>query len=152
MDQDRWSAVDAYLTERLVAPDATLDEALAANAAAGLPPHDVSALRGKFLKLVARMIGARHVLGIGTLGAVSTIWFARALGEGGRVVTLEADPRHAAVARANPARAGVADRVDLRVRPALDSLPALAGELPFDTALKTVGGKGWDGFALALVE
>ncbi len=96
------------------------------------PPHDVSALQGKFLHLVARMIGARRVLEIGTLGGVSTLWFARALGAGGRIVTLEADPRHAAIARANLERAGVADRVDLRVGPALDSLPALAGEAPFD--------------------
>lgn len=200
--------------------DAALAEALAANAAAGLPAHDVSPAQGKLLHLLARMVGARRVLEIGTLGGYSTLWLARALPPGGRVVTLEADPRHAAVARANFERAGLADRIELRLGRALDALPRLEAEAqgPFDlvfldadkpnhaaylagalrlarpgsvivadnvvregavidaastddrvqgiraffellaaesrldaTAIQTVGEKGWDGFAIALV-
>ena len=215
-----WTAVERWLDAQLIAPDPTLDAVLAANAAAGLPAHDVSPSQGKLLHLLARIAGARAILEIGTLGAYSTIWLARALPADGVVVTLEADVRHAEVARANLARAGVASRVDLRVGPALDTLPLLAAErrAPFDlvfidadkrsnvayldwalrlarpgaaividnvvrdgavldassadetvrgvralaerladepridaTALQTVGGKGWDGFVLALV-
>lgn len=221
MSQERWSAVDAYIAQKLVPADPALTAALAANAAAGLPPHDVSPPQGKLLHLLARMSGAKRVLEIGTLGGYSTIWLARALPEDGRVVTLEADPHHAAIARANIERAGLSDRVDLRVGPALDTLPALhaSGLGPFDlvfidadkpnnphyldwalklsrpgtvivadnvvrdgaavdgtspdtsvqgirrffdrlaaetrvtaTALQTVGSKGWDGFAIAIVE
>lgn len=214
-----WSAVDDYIVERLVPADPLLDAALAANDAAGLPKIDVAATQGKFLHLLARMVGARRILEIGTLGGYSTIWLARALPAEGRLVTLEAEPKHARVAWANLARAGLADRVDLRLGPALDSLPALAGEPPFDvifidadkennphylgwalklarkgsvilcdnvvrdggvidaasadpaligirrffdaladeprlsaTALQTVGHKGWDGFAIAIVD
>jgi predicted O-methyltransferase YrrM len=134
MDQDRWNAVDAYIVDRLVASDEALDQVFAANAAAGLPAIDVSPPQGKLLHLIARMIGARRVLEIGTLGGYSTIWFARALPEGGQVVTLEAEPAHAEVARANFARAGVTDRIELRLGQALDSLAALAAEgaAPFD--------------------
>ena len=215
-----WTAVERWLDAHLVAPDPTLDAVLAANAAAGLPAHDVSPSQGKLLHLLARIAGARAVLEIGTLGAYSTIWLARALPADGVVVTLEADARHAEVARANLARAGVASRVELRVGAALETLPLLAAErrAPFDlvfidadkrsnvayldwalrlarpgaaividnvvrdgavldassadesvrgvralaerladepridaTALQTVGGKGWDGFVLALV-
>lgn len=215
-----WTAVERWLDAQLIAPDPTLDAVLAGNAAAGLPAHDVSPSQGKLLHLLARIAGARAILEIGTLGAYSTIWLARALPADGVVVTLEADVRHAEVARANLARAGVASRVDLRVGPALDTLPLLAAErrAPFDlvfidadkrsnvayldwalrlarpgatividnvvrdgavldaastdesvrgvralagrlaheprvdaTALQTVGGKGWDGFVLALV-
>jgi predicted O-methyltransferase YrrM len=218
--QERWSAVDAFFADRLAPPDPTLDAVLAANAAAGLPPHDVSPLQGRFLELLARMIGARRVLEIGTLGGYSTIWLARALPADGRIVTLEADPHHAAVARANFARAGLAERIELHEGPALESLAALAraradsfdlvfidADKPSNpaylahalaltrpgsvivgdnvvrdgavvdpgsadprvegvrrftdliaaeprllaTALQTVGAKGWDGFALALV-
>lgn len=221
MSQKQWSAVDDYITATLGLQDAALGAALRANAAASLDAIDVSAPQGKFLHLVARMIGARRILEIGTLGGYSTIWLARALPDGGRVVTLEIDPHHAEVAKANVARAGLADRVDLRVGPALDTLPRLEteGAGPFDlifidadkpnnpfylqwalklarrgaviigdnvvrggevvdagsadpsvrgtralfdmlaaeprlsaTALQTVGSKGWDGFAIAIVE
>jgi predicted O-methyltransferase YrrM len=133
MDRESWGAVDAYIAERLV-PDETFEAVMAANAAAGLPAIDVSPAQGKLLYLMARMIGARRMLEIGTLGGYSTIWLARALPEGGKVVTLEAMPRHAEVARANFALAGVADRIELRLGFALDSLAALAreGSEPFD--------------------
>lgn len=134
MGQDQWSAVDGYLAQKLIPPDRVLAETLDRNLAAGLPQHDVSPLQGKFLHLLARMTGARRVLEIGTLGGYSTIWLARALPEDGRVVTLEHDPRHAEVARANIDRAGLSDRVDLRVGAALDTLPAIHAEGlgPFD--------------------
>ena len=221
MGQEAWCAVDRYIVDRLVPADPALDEALAANQVAGLPAHDVSPAQGKLLHLLARMIGARRVLEIGTLGGCSTIWLARALSEGGVVVTLEADPHHAEVARGNIERAGLAACVDLRVGPALETLPQVgaAGLGPFDlvfidadkpsnpdylawalklarpgaviigdnvvrggavvdpdsadprvqgirrffnllageprlsaTAIQTVGSKGWDGFALAIVD
>jgi predicted O-methyltransferase YrrM len=213
-----WKEVDAYIGDKLVAPDPALDAALAANAAAGLPVIDVSPAQGAFLHLLARIAGARRVLEIGTLGGYSTIWLARALPEGGRLVTLEAEPRHVEIARANIAAAGLDEVVELRPGLALDTLPSLAGEPPFDlvfidadktgsaeylgwalrlsrpgtvivldnvvrggdvldasgtdpavagirrafdtlaaeprlaaTALQTVGAKGWDGFAIAIV-
>jgi len=213
---ENWNATDDYLADRLVGDDPALSAALEANAEAGLRPIDVAPVQGKFLHLLARIRGARRVLEIGTLGGYSTIWLARAVGESGHVTTLEYEPRHAEVARANLDRAGVGDRVDIRVGAALDILPALEG--PFDlvfidadkennsnyvrealrlsrpgtvivvdnvvragaisdpdaddpnarasreliavlaaeprldaTALQTVGVKGWDGFALALV-
>lgn len=129
-----WEPVDAYIGEKLLGHDQLLAAALAANAEAGLPPIDVSAAQGKMLHLFARMAGARRILEIGTLGGYSTIWLARALPADGKLVTLELDPHHAAVARSNIARAGLADRVDLRVGPALDSLAAMqaACEAPFD--------------------
>ena len=132
--QGQWSAVDAFFAGHLAPPDPVLEAVLSANAAAGLPPHDVSPLQGRFLELLVRMIRARRVLEIGTLGAYSTIWMARALPENGTIVTLEADPHHAATARANLARAGVADRVALHEGPAVESLTALARarEEPFD--------------------
>ncbi len=220
MSQEQWTAVDRYLTDLLVPPDAALEAALADSAAAGLPAINVSPNQGKLLHLLARLMGARTVLEIGTLGGYSTIWLARALPPGGRLVTLEADARHAEVARANLARAGVDGVVELRLGPALETLPQLAaeGRGPFDfifidadkegypdylawslrlsrrgtlivadnvvrkgavidpacddprvlgarrfnellaadprvsaTAIQTVGGKGYDGFALALV-
>ena len=215
----RWNAVDDYFAQ-IVRQDEALDAALAANAAAGLPPIDVSPAHGKMLHLFARIAGARKALEIGALGGYSTIWIARALPAGGRLITLEADERHASVARANVARAGLADRVEVRVGAALDSLPGIEAEglAPFDfvfidadkennanylawalrlsrpgttivvdnvvrdgrildaasrdsdvvgvremfemmqgeprlsaTAVQTVGAKGWDGFALAVV-
>jgi predicted O-methyltransferase YrrM len=221
MAQDLWDAVDAYIIDRLLPPDPVLDAVMAANAAAGLPAIDVSPAQGKLLYLLARMSGARRILEIGTLGGYSTIWLARAVPAGGLVVTLEAMPDHAEVARANFARAGLADRIDLRLGNALDSLPVIAAEAggPFDlvfldadkqnnpayltwalklarpgtviiadnvvregeiidaastdgsikgvrrffdmlaeeprlsaTAIQTVGGKGWDGFAFAIVD
>lgn len=220
MTRGDWPETDAYLAETLMAADPMLDAVLAANAAAGLPAADVSPLQGKFLNLLARMTGARRILEIGTLGGYSTIWLARALTSGGRVVTLEANALHARTARENFARAGLTDRIDLREGAALDTLAALHAEAgaPFDlvfidadkpnnsnyldwtlkltrpgsvivadnvvragavtdaagtdasvrgvrafldkagrdprlslTALQTVGVKGWDGFALALV-
>jgi predicted O-methyltransferase YrrM len=221
MNQRTWSAVDAFIVERLVRSDTALADALAANAAAGLPSYDVSPAQGKLLHLLARMIDARRILEIGTLGGYSTIWLARALREGGLVVTLEAEAKHAAVARQNITRAGLASCVDLRVGPALATLPQIAREglAPFDlifidadkasnadylawslklarpgsvivgdnvirngaildagsadanirgtrrffdllaseprlsaTVIQTVGDKGWDGFALAIVD
>ena len=215
----RWNAVDDYFAQ-IVQQDEALDAALAANAAAGLPPIDVSPAHGKMLHLFARIAGARKALEIGALGGYSTIWIARALPAGGRLITLEADERHASVARANVARAGLADKVEVRVGAALDSLPGIEAEglAPFDfvfidadkennanylawalrlsrpgttivvdnvvrdgrildassrdsdvvgvremfemmqgeprlsaTAVQTVGAKGWDGFALAVV-
>lgn len=131
-----WSAVDSYLTGRLHARDEVLEGVLEANRRAGLPAIDVSEAQGKFLHLLARATGARRVLEVGTLGGYSTIWLARAVGEGGRVVTLEADPRHAEVAGGNFRAAGLAERIDLRVGPALTTLPALQAEgaAPFDLA------------------
>jgi predicted O-methyltransferase YrrM len=134
MSQEQWSAVDRFIAEMIVPADPALDAALADSAAAGLPSISVSPNQGKLLHLLARVQGARHILEIGTLGGYSTIWLARALPEGGRLVTLEADPKHAEVARANIARAGLANRVDLRLGLALETLPQLASEGlgPFD--------------------
>ena len=219
-DNKRWDAVDAYFTRTIVGQDGALESALAANDAAGLPQIDVSPPQGKLLYLMARMAGARRALEIGALGGYSTIWIARALPADGLLVTLEADEKHATVARTNVARAGLGDRVDVRVGPALDTLPKIEAEglRPFDfvfidadksnnanylgwalrlsrpgtvvvvdnivrngriadaasrdadvtgtrqmfemmareprlqaTAIQTVGAKGWDGFALAIV-
>jgi len=134
MSKEQWTAVDRYLTDLLVAPDATLDAALEASSAAGLPAINVTPNLGKFLFILARMLGAKNILEVGTLGGYSTIWLARALSAGGRLVTLEADSKHAAVARANIARAGLSDVVDLRVGLALDLLPGVAADMqaPFD--------------------
>jgi predicted O-methyltransferase YrrM len=134
MSQKQWSAVDRYFVEKLALADPALTEALARNEANGLPRIDVSPPQGKFLHLIARMIGAARILEIGTLGAYSTIWLARALSKDGRVVTLEYEPHHARVARANIESAGLSHLVDLRVGPALDTLPDVeaAGIGPFD--------------------
>ncbi|MET8423159.1 O-methyltransferase [Nocardia sp. NPDC004860] len=213
-----WAEVDRYLVETLVGDEDS--ETLRANAEAGLPAIDVSPPQGKLLYLIAKSVRARRVLEVGTLGGYSTTWLARAVGKAGRVVTLEYQPKHAEVARHNLDRAGVGERVDIRVGAALDSLPVLAEEQPepFDlvfidadkvnnanyvrwalrltrpgsviivdnvvrnggiadaasadaavrasrevieliateprldgTVLQTVGGKGWDGFAYAVV-
>ena len=122
MERKTWSAVDDYIGERLVQPDRALIGALAGNAQAGLPAIDVSAAQGKLLHLLARVQGARRVLEIGTLGGYSTIWLARALPADGRLVTLEVDPHHAAVARANLDAAGVGDLVDVCIGPAIETL------------------------------
>lgn len=213
-----WDAVDTYINDQLIGDDPALDGALARAAAAGLPAHDVAPNQGKLLHLLARLQGARTILELGTLAGYSTIWLARAVpADGGRVVTLEANPDYAAVARENLAAAGVADRVEVVVGDAMETLATLDG--PFDlvfldadkqrnpeylehalaltrpgsliiadnvvrdgaladaadedprvigirrfterlgaaadvtaTAVQTVGTKGWDGFALALVE
>jgi predicted O-methyltransferase YrrM len=216
IDASLTERVDEYVTHHLVGTDPVLDAALADSAAAGLPPIAVSAPQGKFLQLLARIHQARTVLEIGTLGGYSTICLARGLPRDGRVVTLEVNPAHAEVARANLARAGLADRVEVLVGPALTTLPTLTG--PYDlvfvdadkrsnpdyvrwalrltrpggvivvdnvvrngavldaastsadvlgtratfellateprldaTAIQTVGAKGWDGFAIAVV-
>lgn len=220
MNQDTWNAVDDYLTGTLVKQDAVLEEALRASEAAGLPAISVSPPQGKLLHLLARIQGATNILEIGTLGGYSAIWLARAMPAGGRLISLEVDPRHAEVARANLARAGFANIAKVRLGRAIDSLPELERESagPFDfifidadkpsnpdyfawalrlsrrgtvivvdnvvrkgavadaasddaavqgvrrlnqlmaaeprvsaTAIQTVGGKGYDGFALALV-
>jgi predicted O-methyltransferase YrrM len=208
--------VDGYFADLLAPEDAGLRAALARNAAQGLPRIDVSTTQGKMLALFARMVGARRILEIGTLGGYSSIWMARALPADGPLVTIEADAHHAAVAADNVRDAGLADRIDIRVGAALDVLPTLVA--PFDmifidadkpnnphylrwalslsrpgtvivgdnvvrggavtdatssdlsvigtrallemmaaeprleaTAIQTVGEKGWDGFALAIV-
>jgi predicted O-methyltransferase YrrM len=220
MTQDEWTAVDQYLARLLVPADPALDAALADSAAHGLPAINVSPPQGKFLHLLARIHGARNILEIGTLGGYSAIWLGRALPPGGRLITLESDPNHAAVARSNLDRAGLSGVVEIRFGPALETLPKLAaeGRGPFDlvfidadkpstadyfawaiklsrpgtvivvdnvvrkggvadpantdenvvgirrflealavekrvtaTAIQTVGGKGYDGFAIALV-
>ena len=214
------NAVDEYFTRTIVAPGKALAEALAANAAAGLPSIDVSAPQGKLIHLLARMMGARKALEIGTLGGYSTIWLASALPHDGRLITLERNARHAEVARQNVARAGLGGKVEIRTGAALETLPKIEAEgiYPFDfvfidadkannaayvewalklsrpgtaivvdnvvrdgevadatsadsdvvgvrrmfdliareprlsaTAIQTVGAKGWDGFALAVV-
>jgi predicted O-methyltransferase YrrM len=221
MSQKLWSRVDDYIVDRLAPADPALEAALEANAKAGLPGIDVSPAQGKFLHLLAKMIQARRILEIGTLGGYSTIWLARALPRNGRLVSLEADKHHAEVAAANIQRAGLADRVAIKTGRALDTLPAVEAEGagPFDlifidadkpnnsaylawalklarsgsvivcdnvirdgavadaetrdasalgarrlfdliaaeprltaTALQTVGAKGWDGFAIAVVD
>ncbi len=134
MTTEQWTSVDRYLTDLFVAPDPALDAALAASAAAGLPSIHVSPNQGKLLHLLARAKGARSILEIGTLGAYSTIWLGRALPPGGHLITLEANPAHAQVARANIAHAGLADRIELRLGNAIDTLPQLTSDprAPFD--------------------
>ena len=128
MSQRTWTAVDEYLDGLLVGEDGELQAALQASREAGLPAINVSATQGKLLNLLARTIGARAILEVGTLGGYSAIWMARALPPDGRLVTLEIDGRHAEVARANLARAGLAQRVEVRLGRALDSLQQLADE------------------------
>jgi predicted O-methyltransferase YrrM len=130
MTQELWTSVDKYITETLIPSDAVLDSAVRASEEAGLPAIQVSPAQGKLLHLLAKSIGARNVLEIGTLGGYSTIWMARALPSGGRVITLEADPKHAEVSRSNFSRAGLSEVIELRLGPALDSLPKLATEKP----------------------
>jgi predicted O-methyltransferase YrrM len=220
MSQAQWTDVDTYFDKQLVEHDAALESALEVSAEAGLPRINVTPTQGKFLHLLARLQGARRILEIGTLGGYSTIWLARALPDEGHLVTLEAVAKHAQIAEANIARAGLDDIVEIRLGPALETLPKLAeeGKGPFDltfidadkernpeyfrwaielshpgsviivdnvvrqgsvtdetstdadvkgvrrffellaseprvtgTALQTVGSKGWDGFAIALV-
>jgi predicted O-methyltransferase YrrM len=129
---DSWDRVDAYIGEKLIGDDEVLAAALAHNAENGLPPIDVSAAQGKMLYLLAQMAGARRILEIGTLGGYSTIWLARALPDDGVLVTLEVDHKHARVAQVNLDRAGLSDRAEIRVGPALDSLAAMTDVAPFD--------------------
>jgi predicted O-methyltransferase YrrM len=142
--QERWTAVDDHFARLLLPPDPALEAAQAAAAAAGLPAISVSPLQGQLLQILARSIGARRVLEIGTLAGYSTIWLARALPAGGRLVTLEADPKHAEVARANIARAGLATVVDVRLGPALETLPGLDG--PFDLVFIDADKEGYPGY------
>jgi predicted O-methyltransferase YrrM len=128
MSQEQWTAVDRYLSDALVGSDPVLEAALEASAAAGLRPIQVTPNLGKLLHLLAKVQCARRILEIGTLGAYSTIWLARALPNNGRLITLEIDPKCAAVARENIARAGLSSHVELRLGRALDILPQLAAE------------------------
>jgi predicted O-methyltransferase YrrM len=134
MSLKTWSAVDDYIAESLLPADTVLEAALRSNRSGGLPEIDVSPAQGKLLYLLAKMNNARRILEIGTLGGYSTIWLARALPEGGKLVTLELEQRHADVAQVNFKMAGLAGRIDLRVGPALKSLEALGAEkaAPFD--------------------
>ena len=134
MNPEQWTAVERYICDLFVPPDDALDAALEASRAAGLPPINVAPNQGKLLNLIARMIGARSILEVGTLGGYSTIWLGRALPDDGRLVTLELDPAHAEVARANLERAGLLGKVSIRAGRAADSLAELAAEGagPFD--------------------
>ncbi|MER8576652.1 O-methyltransferase [Mesorhizobium sp. M1338] len=134
MSKTSWAAVDDYIVGSLFEADPVLDAVLAANHDHGLPAIDVSPAQGKLLSLLVRIQGAKKVLEIGTLGGYSTVWMARALPVDGKIVTLELDPLHADVAQSNFERAGVSERVELRVGPALQSLAALGAENagPFD--------------------
>jgi|SRR5476649_2047154 len=130
--QKNWSEVDAYIVDKLVASDRVLEQALALNAQAGLPAHDVAPNQGKLLSLFVMMCGARRILEIGTLGGYSTLWMARALPPGGTLITIEADPAHAQVARTNIGNAGLSNVIELRVGQAMVELPKLISAAPFD--------------------
>jgi predicted O-methyltransferase YrrM len=134
MSQVTWNDVDAYLVDTVVRESSALKETSKSSSEAGLPPIAVAPNQGKLLHLLVRISGSRNVLEIGTLAGYSTIWLASALGDEGRVVTLESDPRHAQIATANIARAGFSHLVEVRVGAALDMLPKLSSEMsePFD--------------------
>jgi len=131
---EQWTDVDRYFSEKLVASDEALDGAQRAAKEAGLPPISVSAAQGKLLQVLVQLHNAKKVLEIGTLGGYSAIWMARALPEDGRLISLEIDPKHAEVAEASLARAGVGHKVEIRIGAAIDTLPKLADEGvgPFD--------------------
>jgi predicted O-methyltransferase YrrM len=155
MNQQRWSAVDGYIADLLAPADPALDAALKGSEAAGLPSIQVAANQGKLLHLLARLQGARTILEIGTLGGYSTIWLARALPSDGRLITLELDPKHAEVAGENIARAGLAERVEVRIGPASEALAGLAAEGggPFDLIFIDADKEGYPdylGWALKL--
>jgi len=132
MKNEQWNAVDDYIERTIIGSDDALQAALDSSAAAGLPAIAVSPAQGKLLHLIARLIHARAVLEIGTLGAYSTIWLARALPKDGKLISLEVDPHHAGVARQNIARAGLQSVAEVRLGAALDTLPTLRAEGPFD--------------------
>ena len=134
MAEDQWTAVDQYFSEGLLPRDAILDSALETSLTAGLPAISVSPNQGKLLQILAQVMGARAILEIGTLGGYSTIWLARGLRAGGKLITLEVDPKHAEVAQLNVSRAGLQDVVEIRIGNALDMLPQLSAERrgPFD--------------------
>ena len=144
MTDERWAEVDRYLSDLFIGADASLDAAIEASSAADLPAIAVSPNQGKLLHLLARLQGARNILEIGTLGGYSTIWLARAVGAGGRVTTLEVNAKHAEVAAANIAHAGLADVVTVRVGLAIETLPALEREGlgPFDVIFIDADKKG----------
>lgn len=128
MSEAQWNAIDAYIGDHLIASDPILDHALRASDEAGLPQIAVAPNQGKMLQLLAMIMGARRILEIGTLGGYSTIWLARALPADGHLITLEYNPTHADVARANIAHAGLSDKVEVRVGRGVDLLPILADE------------------------
>jgi caffeoyl-CoA O-methyltransferase len=134
VDHDLFASVDRYVEGLFIAKDTALEAALADSQSAGLPAIQVSPVQGRLLHLLALLVRARRILEIGTLGGYSTIWLARALPDDGHLISLESQPRHAEVARANIARAGLTERVEVRVGRALDTLAALAAETagPFD--------------------
>jgi predicted O-methyltransferase YrrM len=132
MSQELWTAVDRYVTDLMLPADPVLEAALAASEAAGMPAIAVSPCQGKLLMLLAQVMGAQKILEIGTLGGYSTIWLGRALSDGGKLISLEAEPKHAEVARSNIGRAGLSGRVEVRLGKALETLPKLASEGPFD--------------------
>jgi predicted O-methyltransferase YrrM len=132
MSLDQWTAVDRYITDLLVPADPALEAALAASDKAGLPAIAVAPNQGKMLMILAQSMSARKILEIGTLGGYSTIWLAKALPAGGRLITLEANPKHAEVARENIARAGFAEAVEVRLGKAQETLAGLESEAPFD--------------------
>jgi predicted O-methyltransferase YrrM len=134
MSKRKWNSVDQYINGLFAAHDAALEATLGASAAAGLPAINVTANQGKLLQILARSVGARKILEIGTLGGYSTIWLARALPSDGRLITLEYEPKHAEVARSNIARAGLTEKVEIRLGNALETLPGLeaAKAGPFD--------------------
>jgi predicted O-methyltransferase YrrM len=148
--ETRWAEVDGYVTDLLVKPETALEEALALSAAAGLPAINVSAPQGKFLHLIARAIGAKRILEVGTLGGYSTIWLARALPDDGKLVTLEFEHKHAEVARRNMTRAGLDRKVELRVGPANESMAALSSEgaAPFDLIFIDANKEGYPEYLL----
>jgi predicted O-methyltransferase YrrM len=155
MNQDQWTEVDRYIASHLVPADPPLEAAIKSNAAAGLPSIDVAPNQGKLLHVLALATGARRILEIGTLGGYSAIWLARALPPDGRLVTLEVEPKHAAVAQANLDRAGLSAKVEIRVGPAMDSLAQLVkeGAAPFDLIFIDADKKnipGYLGWALKL--
>ncbi len=127
-NDERWSAVDRYISDMLVQPDDALNLALSDSEKAGLPAISVSPNQGKLLHLMARMIGAQRILELGTLGGYSTIWLARALSKDGKLITIESEPRHAEIARKNIARAAVSELVEIIVGRASDVLPKLSNE------------------------
>lgn len=133
-DRELWAAVDGYVVEKLLAADPQLDWVIRASLEAGLPQINVAPNQGKLLQLLVRLTGARRILEIGTLGGYSSIWMAQALPEDGRLLSLELAPRHAEVARANIAQAGLEQRAEVRIGAALETLPQLVedGEGPFD--------------------
>jgi predicted O-methyltransferase YrrM len=134
MTQEKWSAVDGYISDVMVKQDSALSAALASSTENGLPQINVAPNQGKLLQLLAQSVGAQRILEIGTLGGYSTIWLARALLPGGKLITLEADSKHAKVAEANLARAGLSAVAQVRLGKALDTLPKIAAEKlgPFD--------------------